>query len=301
MINAKNIGDLLNARDIPWGGFMGGFDLTATNPNGTTGCKRTTTSAVTGVTKTDYVAHHNWFQYFASTANPTHARPVALANIGYTFGVDSSVDPANHEYDLTDFTNAVSAGDYPAVSYIKLPAYQDAHAGYSDPLDEQTGLVTLVNFLESQPDWSNTAIIVTYDDSDGWYDHAFATPTNPSYDATADQLDGAGVCGTGTAMHGVSYQNKPAVGPVNGRCGPGTRIPFVVISPWARQNFVDDFAISQASIVKFIENNWLGNKRLGGGSFDSTSGLITRMFNFHGAGNAPALVLDPTTGEPSGS
>jgi phospholipase C len=300
IIHAANIGDLLNAAKVPWGGFMGGFNLSATNTNGTTGCARSTTSAITNVKKADYVAHHNWFQYFPSTANPTHARPAALTNIGYTFAANSSVDPANHEYDLTDFYSAVAAGDYPAVSYIKLPAYQDAHAGYSDPVDEQNGLVTLVNFLESQPDWKNTAIIVTYDDSDGWYDHAFATPTNPSFDATADQLGGAGVCGSGKPSHGVSYGNKPVAGPVNGRCGPGTRIPFLVISPWARQNFVDNFQITQASVVKFIENNWLGSKRLGGGAFDSGAGLITRLFDFK-TGNTPALVLDPTTGEPTGS
>ena len=297
MLGAKNIGDLLNAKNIPWGGFMGGFNLGATNTNGTTGCARTTSSSVTGVTKVDYVAHHNWFQYFASTANPTHARPATLTDIGYSFANNSAADPANHQYDLTDFYSAVAAGDYPAVSYIKLPAYQDGHAGYSDPLDEQTGLVTLINFIESQPDWSNTAIIVTYDDSDGWYDHAFTTPTNPSFDPTADQLDGAGVCGSGTPLQGVPG-HKPATSPVNGRCGPGTRIPFLVISPWARPNYVDHYQITQASVVKFIENNWLGNARLGGGAFDGPSGLITRMFDFNHGGNTPALMLDPTTGEP---
>jgi phospholipase C len=301
MINAKNIGDLLNAKDIPWGGFMGGFNLQATNANGTTGCLRSTTSTITNTDKVDYVAHHNWFQYFTSTANPTHARPTTMTDIGYTFAANSAVDPANHQYDITDFTSAVAAGDYPAVSYIKLPAYQDGHAGYSDPLDEQNGLVTLINFIESQPDWSNTAIIVTYDDSDGWYDHAYASPTNPSFNATADQLSGPGVCGSGTPQHGVSYQNKPVAGPVNGRCGPGTRIPFIVISPYARQNYVDNFQITQASVVKFIEANWLSNARLGGGSFDSQAGIINRMFDFTHGGSTPALVLDPTTGEPSGT
>ncbi len=293
VINAKNIGDLLNDKAIPWGGFMGGFNLDATNPNGTTGCGRTTTSEVTNVDKSDYVAHHNWFQYFASTANPTHARPAALADIGYSFSRSGKADPANHEYDLTDFTSAVAAGDFPAVSFIKLPAYQDGHGGYSDPLDEQDGMVTLINFIESQPDWKNTAIIVTYDDSDGWYDHAFAAPTNPSSNATADQLSGAGTCGSGTPRAGIVGK------PVNGRCGPGTRIPFLVISPWARKNFVDDFQIAQASVVQFIEDNWLSGARLGGGSFDANAGGFLRMFDFRGTGNTPKLVLDPGTGEPT--
>jgi phospholipase C len=84
---------------------------------------------------------------------------------------------------------------------------------------------------------------------------------------------------------------------VNGRCGPGVRIPFLVISPWAKTNYVDHSAISQASIVRFIEDNWLSGERLGGGSFDATAGSIMPLFNFAGAGKVPALLLNPTTGE----
>ena len=73
-MSGKNIGDLLNQAGVTWGFFEGGFDLTVTNANGTTGCKRSTTSAVTNVTKADYIPHHQPFQYYASTANPTHAR-----------------------------------------------------------------------------------------------------------------------------------------------------------------------------------------------------------------------------------
>ena len=292
-INALNIGDLLNADELTWGGFMGGFNLGITNSNGSTGCKRNTVTPVVGAAKADYVAHHNWFQYFTSTSNPAHARPSVLADIGYSYANSGAKDPANHQYDLQDFYSAVAAGDYPSVSYIKLAAYQDGHAGYSDPIDEQNGIVTLVNFIESQPDWKNTAIIITYDDSDGWYDHAYWPPTHGSFDATADQINGAGKCGTaGTQPNGVSGH------PVNGRCGPGVRIPFLVISPWAKPNYVDHYQISQASIVKFIEDNWLGSWRLGGGAFDATTGSIFPMFDFSGSGKTPALTLDPTTGEP---
>jgi phospholipase C len=290
MMGGKNIGDLLNAAGITWGGFMGGFNLETTNANASTGCKRSTHSTVVGTNIPDYIPHHNWFQYYASTANPTHARPSAVAAIGYSFDHDGKNDPANHEYGLQDFYNAVKAGNFPAVSYIKLPAYQDGHAGYSDPLDEQAGVVALVNFLEQQPDWKSTAVIVTWDDSDGWYDHAFATPTNPSFDKEADQLDGAGKCGTGTPLPGVAGK------PVNGRCGPGTRIPFLVISPWAKANDVSHDPISQASVVRFVEDNWLHGERLGGGSFDATAGSIMSMFDFTAGGKNPPLYLDPATG-----
>ncbi len=303
MMSGQNIGDLLNARNISWGGFMGGFDLGTTNANGTTGCKRSTYSATVAQSVTDYIPHHNWFQYYKSTSNPTHARPSSTLAIGHTLELDDrTVDPANHQYGLNDFVAAVKAGDFPAVSYIKMPAYQDGHAGYSDPLDEQAGVVTLINFLEQQPDWSSTAVLITWDDSDGWYDHKFTPVTNPSFDAQADQLDGAGVCGSGTPLPGPSSSGKP----VNGRCGPGTRIPFLVISPWAKTNYVSHVPISQASIVRFIEDNWLGGQRLGGGAFDATAGSLMDLFDFSGKGNAPPVYLDPAQGTvlsapPSGS
>ncbi|MGE4481400.1 phospholipase C [Acidocella sp.] len=292
LMTGKNIGDLLNASGITWGGFMGGFDLNATNANGTTGCARSTVSSTVGETVTDYIPHHNWFQYYASTSNPNHLRPKALVDVGYSYDHDGAADPANHEYDLKDFYKAVAAGNFPAVSYIKLPAYQDGHAGYSDPLDEQAGLVKLINFLQRQPGWKDTAIIVAWDDSDGWYDHVFTKTTSSSFDATADQLNGAGVCGTGTQPKGVEGQ------PVNGRCGPGTRLPFLVISPWARQNYVDHTLITQASVVSFIEDNWLHGERLGGGSFDAQDESLMGMFDFHGhPHHREALLLNADTGE----
>jgi phospholipase C len=291
MMAGKNIGDLLNAARISWGGFMGGFNLQTTNPNGTTDCKRSTQSTVVGKAVMDYIPHHNWFQYFASTANPKHARPGSIAAVGYSVQADGKTeDPANHQYDLQDFYDAVKAGNFPAVSYIKLPAWQDGHAGYSDPLDEQAGTAALINFIQQQPDWKNTAIFITWDDSDGWYDHAFTKPIHASFDPQADQLDGPGKCGRGTPPMGVD--GKPA----NGRCGPGTRIPFLVISPFARANHVDHTHISLASVVRFIEDNWLKGERLGGGSFDASAGSVAGMFDFKSTHRDAALYLDPDTG-----
>jgi phospholipase C len=288
-MSGRNIGDLLNDADISWGGFMGGFDLDTKNPNGTTGCARSTHSEIVGADIKDYTPHHNWFAYYPSTANATHARPSSIKAVGRTLAADGTRDPAHHEYDLDDFYAAVKGGNFPAVSYIKAPAYQDAHPGSSDPLDEQTAMVNLINFLEAQPDWKSTAVFVTYDDSDGWYDHAAAKVTSPSFDAV-DQVDGPGACGSGAALAGLAGK------PVNGRCGPGTRIPFVVISPWAKVNVVSHTLISQASVVRFIEDNWLGGKRLGGGSFDATTGSIADLFDFRAGGKTPPLFLDPATG-----
>ncbi|MDR5800391.1 alkaline phosphatase family protein [Caballeronia sp. LZ001] len=296
LMTSKNIGDLLNAKSITWGGFMGGFNLATVNSDGSTGCKRATFSNVVNASTADYVAHHNWFQYYASTANPQHLRPSSTAAIGSSLEADGkTAEPANHEYDSDDFFAAVKAGNYPSVSFIKAPAFQDGHAGYSDPLDEQAFTSKIVNFLQQQPDWNTTAVIVAWDDSDGWYDHAYAVPTSSSFDPQADQLNGAGKCGSGAAPVGVNG------GAVNGRCGPGTRIPFLVISPWAKVNYVDHTAISQASVVRFIEDNWLGSTRLGSGSFDATAGSIMGMFDFSGKGNNPKVFVDQSLGSPVAS
>jgi phospholipase C len=311
-MTSKNIGDLLNAKGLTWGGFMGGFNLTTTNANGTSGCSRSTFSSVLNATEADYSPHHAWFQYYASTQNPMHTRPTSTALIGYADPLDSSSTPVHHQYDVQDFMTAVKSGNYPSVSYIKPPRVNDAHPGNSDPLDEQAFVTNLVNFLQEQPDWNNTAVIITYDDSDGWYDHQFATPTTSSFDTSsvqsvntvpgttaagtvtgADQLNGTGRCTSSTATQGVGLTGST----VNGLCGPGTRVPLIVISPWARVNYVDHTSVSQASVVRFIEDNWLGSQRIGQGSKDATAGSIMSMFDFSGnQGKAPTLYLDTTLG-----
>ena len=142
-MSGKNIGDLLNAAGVSWGFFEGGFDLSVTNPNGSTGCSRSTTSLITNSKKADYIPHHQPFQYYKSTANPTHARPTSTAMIG------QAGDAANHQYDINDFYTAVNAGNFPAVSYLKAPGFQDGHAGYSDPIDEQQFVVHVINYLQN--------------------------------------------------------------------------------------------------------------------------------------------------------
>src|SRR5262249_35366793 len=164
----------------------------------------------------------------------------------------------NHQYDLSDFWTSVGNGDLPAVSFLKAAAYQDGHAGYSDPLDEQHFLVDTINGLEQSKDWKDTAIVIAYDDSDGWYDHVMGPIVSQSNDA-ADALTGAGSCGTA----------KPGV--YEDRCGYGPRLPLLVISPFAKRNVVDNTLTDQSSVLRFIEDNWqLG--RIGNQSFDAIAG-----------------------------
>jgi phospholipase C len=287
-MGGTNIGNLLNDANVSWGFFEGGFDLTIKNSNGTTGCKRSTLSLITNVTKADYVPHHQPFQYYASTANPQHTRPLSVAEIGHN-------GPANHQYDTHDFFDAVKAGNFPAVSFLKAPGYQDGHAGYSDPLDEQTFVTTVINFLQERPEWESTAVIINYDDSDGWYDHQMSPIVNQS-ETSQDELQGQGLCGTGgaaTALSGINPKTLHA----QGRCGYGPRLPYLVISPYAKKNYVDHTTIDQSSTIHFIEDNWLDSARLGGGSFDAVSGTIDGMFDFSKFREDGTLILNTTTGE----
>jgi len=275
----QNIGDLLNAKSLTWGWFEGGFDITATNANGTTGCNRETDPTVpfpAGEVSADYIPHHAPFQYYPSTANPTHARPSSAGAIG-------STDVANHNYDSTDFFAALAAGNLPSVVYLKAPAFQDGHAGYSDPVDEMNFVTKVMTALQGSQEWSSTAVIFDYDDSDGWYDHQAPPIVNPST-AAIDALNGAGVCTHGAQQTGPAPAT-PLLGadghPAMGRCGYGTRVPLLVASPYAKKGFVDHTLTDQTSVLKFVEDNWLAGQRIQtGGSFDTIAGSIQNMFSF---------------------
>jgi phospholipase C len=225
----------------------------------------------------DYIPHHQPFQYYASTANPHHMPPTSVAMIGLS-------DQANHQYDLADFFAALAAGSLPAVSFLKANGYQDGHASYSDPLDEQVFLVNTINALSRSSLWRSTAVIISYDDSDGWYDHVMG-PIVMSSQTSRDFLSGVGACG------------DSARAPYQGRCGYGPRLPLLIISPYSRTNYVDHGVSDQSSILRFIEDNFnLG--RIGDHSYDEIAGSLTGMFDFaHRRAEAP-LILDSLTGTP---
>jgi len=304
-MTGKNIGNLLNTANISWGFFEGGFNLTLTNTSGNgvvasgSGClpNEATGSRATGAVyipgnplKADYIPHHQPFQYYASTANPMHVRPASTAAIGtdtYT-GTGMNTTIANHQYDVLDFNAALAAGNLPAVSFLKAPGYEDGHAGYSDPLDEQAFVVSEINAIEASQFWANTAIIIAYDDSDGWYDHL-----NMLINGSTTSAD-ASFCNVAPTLVGVTSTT-----PVQGRCGYGPRLPLLVISPWARANYIDNTVTDQSSITRFIEDVFLGSQRLGGGSYDNSAGSLMGMFNFSNAAAPPSptpVYLSPTTG-----
>ena len=317
LMAGKNIGDLLNTAGVTWGSFMGGFDINVTNPNGTSGCSRFTNPTQTPNTgaSVDYIPHHAWFQYYASTANPLHLRPSSVAAIGHSTQADGAPEPANHNYDSHDFFESITAGSLPAVSFVKAPAYQDGHGGYSNPIDEQAFVISVINSLQQSAYWESTAVIIAYDDSDGWYDHQAPPIVNPSSLAaigspagvtdTTDQLNGDGLCNSTTSQQGhtpptTALPGVAPAGPVLGRCGYGTRVPLMVVSPFAKKNYIDHTLTDQSSVLRFIEDNWLAKARIQpGASFDTIAGPIDGMFSFPAAAaavEARTLYLDPQTG-----
>ncbi|MEV1168866.1 alkaline phosphatase family protein [Nonomuraea sp. NPDC049784] len=266
-----NIGDLLNRKNVTWGWFQGGFKPTDTS--GTYAVCGATHQNIGGNSVVDYSPHHSPFQYYKSTSNPKHLPPSSTAAIGYT-------DQANHNYDLSDFDAALQSGNLPAVSFLKAAASQDGHPGNSDPLDEQHFVVDTINKIQNSKEWASTAIIIAYDDSDGWYDHKMAPIVNGSRDTATDS---AALCGKAEVTSGF-----------NDRCGYGPRTPLLVISPYSKVNHVDHRLTDQTSVLKFIEDNW-NTGRIGGGSMDKVAGSLDGLFNFSKA-EADRVILDPTTG-----
>jgi phospholipase C len=273
----RNIGDLLNNDSVSWGWFSGGFTPTSRDGNGIPTCGSSHEN-VGGADVGDYCNICEPFQYYASTANPAHLPPSSIDMIGRT-------DQANHQYDLTDFWAAADNGNLPAVSFLKAPGYEQGHPEISDPLDEQQFLVNTINHLEREKTWKSTAVVIAWDDSDGWYDHVMPPLVNPSQ-STQDALTGTRACGTGTPLNG--YQD---------RCGYGPRLPLLVVSPYSKVNYVDHTVTDQTSIIRFIEDNWLGGERIGDGAFDALAGSLDGMFDFKHP-TAHRLFLDAATGEP---
>jgi phospholipase C len=341
-MEGRNVGDLLNLKGVTWGWFEGGFaaaqpgaaigaDGSTTtpaqcpqshiqhqysNPGGGSPVLVVPNPTISPgadihVAGVDYSPHHQPFQYYASTRNAHHIAPKSVAEIGHN-------GPANHQYDITDFYRALNAHNLPAVSYLKAARYQDAHPGNSDPLLEQVFIVQVLNALQQSDEWKNTAVFIQYDDSDGWYDHVNGPIVSPSANASGvDDSDTnandsfvptiplststapansaaiptSGVCGT------------PGGSALAARCGYGPRLPFLVISPWAKQNFVDHTLTDQTSSLRFIEENW-GLESIdefaqptGQGAMDRVAGSVSSMFDFDGnPENRKRVILDPLTG-----
>ena len=128
---------------------------------------------------------------------------------------DGTAAKKNHFKDEADFVDSLENGTLPSVSFISQIGKYDEHPGITTVPESERHIVGLIEDVKRSPYWEKTAIIVTYDDYGGWYDH---------------------------------------VAPPEGdRWGPGGRVPTIFISPHARENFVDHTLYDTTSILKFIE------------------------------------------------
>ncbi|MFM2484400.1 phospholipase C [Celerinatantimonas yamalensis] len=154
-------------------------------------------------------------------------------------------DRANHQYDLHWLWIALRQQHLPAVSFVFPNHAQNGHVGASSPLDEQRFLRHLMAHLKQSKQWQSSAVMLVWSNANGWYDHV--TPPN------APQ-----------GMSGGGY---------------GPRLPFLLISPWARHNYVAHQMLDQSSVLRFIEQNWqLGY--LGTHTADHYAHSLLNMFNF---------------------
>ncbi len=284
-MSGKNIGDILNDKGITWGWFQGGFAPSTPYSSGHPAvCGTKTTTLLTGK-QTAYSAHHESFEYYNSTANPHHLPPTSISMIGQT-------DQANHQYDISNFWQAVNAGSLPQVTFLKAPKGEDGHASYSDPVDEGQFLANVTNTIQKSSYWPNTAVFVLWDDSDGWYDHVVPQIVNHSNDPLNDY---APTCGSKDLD-----EHHLGLGTADDRCGYGQRLPFLVISPYAKSNYISHATIDQTSPLKFIEDNWHTGgipDTLGQRSYDQIAGSVEDMFDFSNHGNTPQVCISPTTGQ----
>jgi phospholipase C len=309
-MTGTNVGDLLNAKGVTWGYFQGGF--LPTTPAVLDANGNMISPAVCGSTHIDHqteidgktylvpnptinpgpdihtpVADYSTgvcpFQQYPQSRNPHHLRPTSVAMIGKT-------DQARHLYDISDFFTALDRGVLPAVSYVKAPVWQYGHPQNSDSLVEQAFLVQTINSIMESKYWPDTAIIIGWDDSEGFYDHV-SPPVMRQSQTPLDSASGPGACGT----------QEP--GADSARCGYGMRLPLLVISPWAKTNYVDHTWTDQTSILRFVEDNWgLGfidgpvAPPYGTGSRDRDAGTLLNMFDFDHKPDKRKLILDPVSG-----
>jgi phospholipase C len=284
-MTGKNVGDLLNTAGVSWGWFYGDFAAVS----------------ITGGVATcvpQYNPHYAPFDYYLSTSNPHHLPPTSLAAIGSD--TCTNLMCANHNYGLPYFYQALAAGNLPAVTFLKFSENDTGHPADSTPLLEQKQIVTAINAIQQSPFWKDTAVMITYDDSDGWYDHVAGPIINFSQDPANDAISGnpatsTGACGTPGPGVAITTQD---------RCGFGMRLPFLLISPYAKRNYVDHSLNDTTSILRFIEYNWglgtIGDPQ----SFDVlASGSLLGMLNFDSnpgndlSATSRKLILDPTSGE----
>jgi phospholipase C len=173
------IGDRLSDASVDWAWYSGGWN-----------------DALAGHPDPLFQFHHQPFAYFTKYA-------------------DGTAGKAAHLKDETDFMAAAQAGTLPPVSFVKPIGANNEHPGYTDLMTGEQHTLQLINAVRNGPNWKDAAIIITYDEHGGFWDHVAP--------------------------------------PVVDKWGPGSRVPTLIISPYAKKGFIDHSQYETVSILSFIE------------------------------------------------
>ncbi len=219
----KTIGDTLSAKGISWAWYAGGWDAALADGQRPASEKRAVIYA-TAPNQLAFQPHHQPFNYYARFAPGT-------------------ADRAEHLKDYDDFVAAIDAGTLPQVSFYMPVGRLNQHPSYTDLAQGDTHLDELLQRLRRSPQWSKMAVILTYDENGGYWDHV-PPPTGPGW---------------------------------GDRWGPGTRIPALIVSPFAKRGFVDKTPYDTTSIIKFITRRF-GLEPLRG--VRANAGDLTDAFDF---------------------
>jgi acid phosphatase len=218
----KTIGDSLTdaTPSVTWKWYSGGWD-----------------SALAGNPDPTFQFHHQPFAYYAR------------------WGTDGSAAKAAHLQDEANFLTDVSGGTLPSVAFIKPLGTNNEHPGYADLVDGQNHVAQLVAAIQNSAYWKDTAIVITYDEFGGRWDHVAPPATTDGW-------------------------------------GPGARVPAIIISPFARRGYVDHSQYETVSILKLIETRFnlqpLGTR-------DAAAANLLNAFNFNQATPASAAVAPIAT------
>ncbi len=226
---AKNIGDLLSAKNVSWKWYAGSWNAAVSDGMQAASTTRSViynanSFGVSSSANADFQAHHHPFNYFAS--------------------FDPATQAANRSARLKDYTDLVAdaaAGTLPAVAFYKPEGFYNQHPGYANLSDGDNRIADLVAKLQASPQWGNMVVVITYDEFGGQWDHA-----------------------------------APPKGDL---IGPGTRIPTLIISPFAKKGTVDHTQYDTASVLRLITRTF---------GLDSLPGLASRDAALK-ANGAPAM------------
>ncbi|HEY7291764.1 MAG TPA: phospholipase C, phosphocholine-specific [Vicinamibacterales bacterium] len=212
-----------------------------------------------------------YFNQYATAApgTPLFDRGATGTNIINSIPDASASAPAWHawaEQLFGDLRHDVKNGTLPHVSYIVAPAGYTEHSDW--PINYGAWYISQVlDILVSNPEvFSKTVLIINYDEADGSFDH-LVPPTPPM----------TSVYGAST----VSIENEiVTTSTPNGPIGLGTRVPFLVISPWTKGGYVNSEVFDHTSVVQFIEKRFGVFERNISPWRRAVTGDLTSVFNF---------------------